>query len=437
MNKYFFPLLLLIFPLTNSFSQNIYKDIKDSVVSIEHMFFMDSSFCQKPELINELEELSEREFLNTYLPVKSGSGFIIDSQGFILTNRHVVLLKDMESARKSLGTDIAQSLLEEYGYNFEDSDKAVILQDFQSMFSQGEYRFTGILNDKEYELEVLEISEEDKEDLALVRIEVEEPFLQLELADENSINSSLIGETVFSFGYPLGLTISQIFQDRIVSVNKGNISAYRDDELGIQHNAAISKGNSGGPLVNADRKVVGINTALIESGNSLYYSIGIDRVKSFLRERGYEDILKWNKRVPADDESTDSGNLNINALGELESSSDLLILGEEGAYVYLDDRVAGIVPLYVNLTKPRSELKIIGEETEFSATLRRLTSLTGTTELISGGVKKQITLSIKDRDDQKVEVYADGRFLGVTPLQMGSTGRYLLIFFQIGKICLS
>ncbi len=418
MNRYFFPILLFTISLTNIFSQTLYQDHKDSIVSLEHMFLLDSSSCSQPDLIRQLEELAERKFLDSYFPVKSGSGFIIDPDGYILTNRHVVLFKDLESARKRIGTDVAQSLIEEYGYNFSDTEKGSVLLDFQTMFARGDYRFTGILNGKEYDADVLEVSDEEGDDLALVQIKGEDPFSGIEFADRESINSSLIGETVYSFGYPLGLTITRIFKDRVVSMNKGNISAFRDDELGIQHNAAISQGNSGGPLVNEEGKVVGINTALLENGNSIFFSIGIDKAVSFLEERGYAEILKWNHRVLNAEKNTPVSNLKSNSLGELESSSDLLVLGEEGAYVYIDDRIAGRVPLYVNLTKPLTQVRVEGTSTEFSAAVRRLVSLSGTTELITAAAGKLIRLSIEDEEGAAVEVYGDGRFLGNTPLDI-------------------
>ena len=378
------------------------------------MFFLDAADCKYPELIKELEQLTDQDFLNTYMPVQTGSGFLIDLEGYVLTNRHVVIFKDLNDVQENFGTEIAESLLKEYDYNFTDLEKAWILQDFQTMFSNAKYRFTGILADQEYEIEVLEVADEDSDDLALIRLKGEAGFSAIPLADSNDISSSLIGETVYSFGYPLGATITQIFQDRIVSMNKGNISAFRDDELSIQHNAAISKGNSGGPLVNENKKVVGINTAEIESGNSLYYSIGTDRVAAFLNERGYSDILKWNYRILIPENN--KINVKTNPLGEFESSSDLLVLGEDGARIYLDKYLLGTTPMYVSLQNPLSEIRIVGAEGEFSARIRKLSSLSGTTELIPEYEKKLVSLDISESTGKSVGVYADGRFLGNTPL---------------------
>ena len=411
-------LLLLLFSFTciiNGTTQSIYNDVKDSVVSLEHMFYLDAEDCENLSLIRELEQVADRKIINTKMAVQTGSGFIIDDRGYVLTNRHVVRFEDMYDVQNSVGKDIAESILEEHGSEFTESEQEMILSDFKTMFARGEYSFCGIVSEQEFELEVLEVSAEDEDDLALIRLNSEDVFTGINLADSEDINDSLIGKTVYSFGYPLGLTINEIFQDRIVSMNKGNISAFRDDELGIQHNAAISFGNSGGPLVNEDEEVVGINTALIESGNSLFYSIGIDRVSAFLNDRGYDDLLKWNHR--AYDANGSIGNLVTNSLGEMESSSDLLILAEQGAKVFVDGVSVGRSPMYYTLRKDLSEIRIVGTSGEITAKVRRLTSLTGTTELIPKFVKKQSHLKVDDIDDNSVSVYADGRYIGTTPLE--------------------
>ncbi|MCK7508736.1 MAG: S1C family serine protease [Desulfobacterales bacterium] len=54
----------------------------------------------------------------------------------------------------------------------------------------------------------------------------------------------------------------------------------------IQHSAAISNGNSGGPLVDASRTVIGMNTAGIDEGQSLFFAVGADRIRDFLARRG-------------------------------------------------------------------------------------------------------------------------------------------------------
>ncbi len=95
-------------------------------------------------------------------------------------------------------------------------------------------------------------------DLAVLRISGA-GFLTLSLADEGSVRT---GSAVFALGYPLGVTGDP-------TVTQGIISAIWYDEYidrsDIQTDAAINSGNSGGPLVNSDGEVVGLNTYVVRS----------------------------------------------------------------------------------------------------------------------------------------------------------------------------
>lgn len=161
-------------------------------------------------------------------PVQAaGSGVIISSDGYIVTNNHVV----------------------------EDAAKVTIT-----------------LNDKrEYEGEI--IGTDPASDLALIKInETRLPYLQF--ANSDSVR---IGEWVLAIGNPMGL--NSTVTAGIISAKARQLSTGRNtlsDEVYLQTDAAVNSGNSGGALVNADGKLVGINTA-IASGNGYYtgYSFAI------------------------------------------------------------------------------------------------------------------------------------------------------------------
>jgi len=139
-----------------------------------------------------------------------GSGFIIESDGYILTNNHLV----------------------------READKVTVKLSDQREF-EAEVRGT----DPETDLAVLKI---DAENLPMV-----------ELADSDKLE---VGEWVIAIGNPFGL--SHTVTAGIVSAKGRNIglTAYEDF---IQTDAAINPGNSGGPLLNLDGKVIGMNTAII------------------------------------------------------------------------------------------------------------------------------------------------------------------------------
>ena len=154
-------------------------------------------------------------------PVQAaGSGVIISSDGYIVTNNHVV----------------------------EDAAKVTIT-----------------LNDKrEYEGEI--IGTDPASDLALIKInETRLPYLKF--ANSDSVR---IGEWVLAIGNPMGL--NSTVTAGIISAKARQLSTGRNtysDEVYLQTDAAVNSGNSGGALVNASGKLVGINTA-IASGNGYY-----------------------------------------------------------------------------------------------------------------------------------------------------------------------
>jgi serine protease Do len=170
----------------------------------------------------------------------TGSGFIIDAQGHILTNNHVV-----EGAEEI----------------------TVTLED-----------------DKEYTAEL--IGSDSKTDIALIKISRENggkrPFPFLKLGDSGNLE---VGEWVMAIGNPFGL--SHTVTVGVVSALSRNIGAGPYDEF-IQTDASINPGNSGGPLMNIKGDVIGINTAII-SGNSggnvgIGFAIPISIAKVILKD---------------------------------------------------------------------------------------------------------------------------------------------------------
>ena len=147
-----------------------------------------------------------------------GSGFIIDSTGYIVTNNHVITEAD---------------------------EISVILQD-----------------DTKYAAELIGIDE--KTDLALLKIEPDRDLPALRWGDSDV---SRVGDWVMAIGNPFGLGGS--VTAGIISARARDINAGPYDNF-IQTDASINRGNSGGPLFNLAGEVIGINTAIFSpSGGSV------------------------------------------------------------------------------------------------------------------------------------------------------------------------
>lgn len=169
-----------------------------------------------------------------------GSGFVIDPTGFIVTNNHVIE-----------GADDIEA-------NFADGSK----------------------------LKAKLVGVDSKTDLALLKVEPEEPLVAVPFGDSRQMR---IGDWVMAIGNPFGLGGSVTVG--IVSARGRNINAGPYDNF-IQTDAAINRGNSGGPLFNMKGEVIGINTAIISpSGGSIGIGFSVptelaENVIAQLREFG-------------------------------------------------------------------------------------------------------------------------------------------------------
>lgn len=161
-------------------------------------------------------------------PLGVGSGVIISEDGYIITNYHVV-----------------------QGIRGREADE------IQVQLGDG----------TEYEATL--IGWDAKTDVAVLKIEVEEPLPAVSLADSDRLR---VGDVVFAIGNPLnvGLTATQGIVSAMGRHQGGRILGPGSYEDFIQTDAAINLGNSGGALIDAWGRLVGINTAIVSgSGGSI------------------------------------------------------------------------------------------------------------------------------------------------------------------------
>ncbi len=153
-----------------------------------------------------------------------GSGFVIDADGYIVTNNHVIE-----------GADIIEIIFP---------------------------------NEETYDAKLL--GRDPATDLALLKIEREEPFPYVKFGDSNALE---VGEWVMAIGNPFGYGGS--VSAGIVSARNRRINHGAYDDF-IQTDVAINRGNSGGPMFNMDGEVIGVNTAIVSpSGGSVGISFSI------------------------------------------------------------------------------------------------------------------------------------------------------------------
>jgi serine protease Do len=180
----------------------------------------------------------DREMKSTSL----GSGIIISSDGYILTNNHVV--------------------------------------------EKGENIKVQLMDNKEYDAEI--VGADPKTDVALIKIDAKK-LRPIKMGDSDKIR---VGEWVLAIGSPFSGSLSQTVTQGIISaVGRSDVGLNQYENF-IQTDAAINPGNSGGALVNLDGELIGMNSA-IASRSGGYQGIGfaipvnlINRIVEDLRSNG-------------------------------------------------------------------------------------------------------------------------------------------------------
>jgi serine protease Do len=167
-----------------------------------------------------------------------GSGFVIDKDGYILTNRHVI----------------------------EGADKVKVT------FPGG----------KTYDAKI--VGRDARTDVGLLKIEAQEPLTVLPLGDSDKTE---VGEWVMAVGNPFGLGGNSVTVGVVSFV--GRDVRLEDPRRGtsvemIQTDAAINPGNSGGPLLNTRGEVVGINTMIVTNGSAANAGVGFSVPINVARE---------------------------------------------------------------------------------------------------------------------------------------------------------
>ena len=156
-----------------------------------------------------------------------GSGFVISADGYVVTNNHVIEEADEITANFPDGTSLDATL----------------------------------------------IGRDPKTDIALLKVETEKALTFVSFGDSDA---SRVGDWVLAIGNPFGLGGS--VSAGIISARNRDINAGPYDDF-IQTDAAINRGNSGGPLFNMDGEVIGVNTAIISpSGGSIGIGFSVPSV---------------------------------------------------------------------------------------------------------------------------------------------------------------
>lgn len=202
-----------------------------------------------------------------------GSGFIISQDGYVVTNNHVV--ENATSITVNLQTNNGKTI----------ASKAEV------------------------------VGTDPDTDLALLKIKADSTLPFLQFGDSDALE---VGEWVVAIGNPFGLDHS--VTKGIISAKGRNIQAGPFDSF-LQTDASINPGNSGGPLIDMRGKVIGINTAIIASGQGIGFAIPSNMAENIIAQLKDDKVVKrgWlGVQIQAVDETT------AKALGLAEAKGALV-----------------------------------------------------------------------------------------------------------------
>ncbi|MEW6670849.1 MAG: DegQ family serine endoprotease [Thermodesulfobacteriota bacterium] len=278
----------------------------------------------------------QREFKQRSL----GTGFIIDKAGFIVTNNHVVENADKIKAKLKSG----------------DEFDAVI------------------------------VGRDPNTDLALIKIDAKKDLPTAKIGDSDSLR---VGQWVVAIGSPFGF--EQTVTAGIVSAKGRVIGSGPYDDF-IQTDASINPGNSGGPLINLQGEVVGINTAIIASGQGIGFAIPINMAK------GIVDQLKSSGEVTR-------GWLGV-SIQPLSSELAAYYGIKDGKGVLVTDVFKGD-PADQAGVRPQDIIlevngKKVGDSRDLTRTIANMpVGETVTIKLLREGKEQQVKVKLSKREDSK------------------------------------
>lgn len=216
------------------------KSSASAVVEKKHGLYSTASAPPPEQSVRELVTQLGEAVVQVRTPGGLGSGFILNEEGYLITNFHVI-------------EGETQISIEVY------------------------HRRKGQMERKVYK-QVKIVAMNKFADLALLKIEdADAPkFARVPLGDSDALS---VGERVFAIGSPLGL--ERTVTEGILSTKTRQMQG----SLYLQTNTQINPGNSGGPLFNLRGEVVGVTNMKIVFGEGLGFAIPVEMVKHFLDHR--------------------------------------------------------------------------------------------------------------------------------------------------------
>jgi len=285
-----------LLPTPSIYEPQKYYDAQKTNIVVNNETSIESAVAKKA--MGSVVGITTKEIVGDFFGEReiegTGSGIIINTNGYILTNSHVV------------GDGNAK--------------------DISVLFENGDKKAGTVL------------WHDSSIDLAIVKVDA----TNLPVADLGNSDQLEVGEIAIAIGNPLGLEFQRSVTSGIISGLHRSIQVDEHNLIEdlIQTDASINPGNSGGPLLNSKGEVIGINTAKIKSAEGLGFSIPINTAKTIIeqviKEGTYKTVFIGIKGVEVElyerqlgiDLSTDDGVIIIEVSPNSPASNAGLMSGD-------------------------------------------------------------------------------------------------------------
>ena len=267
--------------------QDIYAEYHDSVVLVQVGFRLADGPVDRADLLDRLADGWGFDLRGGFLPFQAGSGFVISDAGHVVTNHHVVDSPPVSDARTFL-SDVLRAAIEELGPDagLDAAERERAYVDIRRLVERGTMA-TRVESAAGSGAAADRVLDDREHDLAVLRIVEPMPLEPMPLALGQPPR---VADEVAAIGYPYEEILTIVFEDVVPTFSPGVITALRPNDEVVQHSASLSPGNSGGPLLDRNGLVVGVNVARILDGEALQFAVPIDALIALFGRPGLSGL---------------------------------------------------------------------------------------------------------------------------------------------------
>jgi hypothetical protein len=372
----------------------------------------------QPKLVKKAELGLNRIIMGGYYPLQLGTGFFITSDGYLITNYHVI---DTSLFTGTYRENLYSAFLHErnlasFQSGLSEAEHVTFLADLKNFFLKANISYRIKLADKT-SLDARVISFDKQKDLALLKVQGLKlsPIVPIPISKSKAPE---LGDEVVAMGFPYATFLEDYVTDFKATTTKGHISALRKDNFGIQHTALLQPGHSGGPLYNMQGELIGINTRGLFPGGlglpMMALAISVETLVKWLGDNQFQSIIEQNmsSQVPV----SMAGHFNpFNKENSLKISPTVFVNPSSPCTVYVNEQQVGLSPLLLkDLIPGEVQIRLESDygycEQKYLVTIDQQEVLTLSPPLIPY-TGKLVIISLPEG----AEVNLDGQVIGVTP----------------------